>query len=44
MYPTICPRCGREYTDTEERLSIMLHGACSSCLDEDRWWNEGGAL
>lgn len=44
MYPVTCSECGQDYTDTNERLMIMLHGVCFSCLISlQEWDNEGGS-
>lgn len=43
MYHVNCPNCGREFTDSENKLSIALTGQCLICrVEEARWESEGG--
>lgn len=45
MYSRLCPECSLDYTDSENKLSVALFGACLLCrLEDSRWENEGGIL
>lgn len=44
MYPTPCPGCGQELTNSEDKTSITLVGLCLVCVEEEAAWeSEGGA-